>query len=305
MAPRRPVIPKSEPPNLTIEQKRRRIERLQKCVQGLQEFDPQKVQKRNGGPEVLALEAAIDEALSGAFGHRTPAYDRYRRAAKLNHGSYVGIAGLYFNDKAHAEAQERADTRRFFAEGKEQSIALLEQAICALEDEVAELDIETASATHMQAAVAEKALSRKVFVVHGHEGEPREAVSGFLRKIDFTPIILREQTNQGRTIIEKFEAYADVDFAVVVLTPDDVGGPKGGALQPRARQNVLLELGYFIGKLGRQNVCAIKLGDLEIPSDILGIIWTQFDEHGAWKTALAKELRDAGHTIDWNRVMDP
>jgi predicted nucleotide-binding protein len=147
--------------------------------------------------------------------------------------------------------------------------------------------------------------SRKIFIVHGHEGEPREAVSGFLRKIDFTPVILHEQSNQGRTIVEKFEAHAEVDFAVVLLTPDDVGGPIGGAQQPRARQNVILELGYFIGKLGRQNVCAIKLGDLEIPSDIIGVVWTPFDAHGAWKTALAKELKDAGHAIDWNKLMGP
>ena len=103
-------------------------------------------------------------------------------------------------------------------------------------------------------------------------------------------MILHEQPNQGRTIIEKFEAHADVDFAIVLLTPDDVGGSKEGQLQPRARQNVILELGYFIGKLGRNNVCAVKLGDLEIPSDIIGVIWTPFDPHGAWKTALAKEL---------------
>jgi len=148
-------------------------------------------------------------------------------------------------------------------------------------------------------------LSRKVFIVHGHEGEPREAVAGFLRKIGFTPVILHEQSNQGRTIVEKFEDHAEVDFAVVLLTPDDVGGPKDGAQQPRARQNVVLELGYFIGKLGRKNVCAIKLGDLEIPSDIFGLMWMPFDEHGAWKTALARELKDAGHAIDWDKVTGP
>jgi predicted nucleotide-binding protein len=148
--------------------------------------------------------------------------------------------------------------------------------------------------------------TRKVFIVHGHEGEPREAVSGFLRKIDFIPVILHEQSNQGRTIVEKFEAHAEVDFAVVLLTPDDVGGSKGGVQQPRARQNVILELGYFIGKLGRQNVCAIKLGDdLEMPSDIIGVVWTPFDAHGAWKSALARELEDAGHAIDWNKAMRP
>jgi predicted nucleotide-binding protein len=150
-----------------------------------------------------------------------------------------------------------------------------------------------------------EARSRKVFVVHGHDEGAREAVARFLEKLEFVPVILHEQSNQGRTIVEKFEAYADVDFAVVLLTPDDVGGPKGGAQQPRARQNVILELGYFIGKLGRQNVCAIKLGDLEIPSDIMGVVWIPFDAHNAWKTALAKELGDAGHAIDSSKVIRP
>ncbi len=170
------------------------------------------------------------------------------------------------------------------------------------EEEILEHDRASASAILPAAA---RVLGRKVFVVHGHEGEPREAVAGFLRKIEFTPVILHEQSNQGRTIVEKFEAHADVDFAVVLLTPDDVGGPQGGKQQSRARQNVILELGYFIGKLGRKNVCAIKHGDLEIPSDILGVVWTAFDAYGAWKSALARELEGAGHAVDWNRAMRP
>jgi len=88
-----------------------------------------------------------------------------------------------------------------------------------------------------------------------------------------------------------------------LLTPDDVGAPAGGELHPRARQNVILELGYFIGRLGRAKVCALKAGDLELPSDILGIAWTAFDQHGAWQIALAKELKDAGYNIDLNKIL--
>jgi predicted nucleotide-binding protein len=146
-------------------------------------------------------------------------------------------------------------------------------------------------------------LSRKIFIVRGHEGGPREGVARFLQQLGFEPIILHEQDNEGRTVIEKFEAHADVNFAVVLLTPDDVGGPRDGPQQPRARQNVVLELGYFIGKLGRGKVCAIKSGELEIPSDILGVVWTPYDAHGAWKRALAKELQAAGFEIDRNKVM--
>jgi predicted nucleotide-binding protein len=297
---RRPTQPTLQSPVLTPGQIRRHIEKFQRCIQELEAFDPQKVQKRYSIPEVMALEAAIDGALSAAFGHSTPAYGRYKRAASLDNGpQFARIA--FGRGATDYDAQEAQDARKYLTDGKQQSITLLQQAIRTLEDEIADQEQPAQSVGAREKGTP----SRKVFIVHGHEGEPREAVAGFLRKIDFTPVILHEQSNLGRTIVEKFEAHTDVDFAVVLLTPDDVGGPKDGTQQPRARQNVILELGYFIGKLGRQNVCAIKLGDLEIPSDIIGVVWTPFDAHGAWKTALAKELKGAGHEIDWNKAMSP
>lgn len=145
--------------------------------------------------------------------------------------------------------------------------------------------------------------SKKIFIVHGHDEGARESVARFLERIGFEPIILHEQANRGRTVIEKVEAHGDVGFAVVLLTPDDEGCVKGGSTEPRARQNVLLELGYFIGRLGRDHVCALKRGELEIPSDFAGIVWEPMDSSGGWKQALARELKAAGHTIDWNLVM--
>jgi hypothetical protein len=143
--------------------------------------------------------------------------------------------------------------------------------------------------------------SRKVFIVHGHAGEEHR-VARFLDKIKFDPIILSEQPDGGKTIVEKLEANSDVGFAVVLLTPDDEGAEKGKPPQGRARQNVILEWGYFAGKLGRDKVCALKLGNVEIPSDFLGLVWKEFDTAGAWKTALARELATAGFDIDWEAV---
>lgn len=145
--------------------------------------------------------------------------------------------------------------------------------------------------------------SHKVFIVHGHDDGARETVARFLERIGLEAIILHEQANQGRTIIEKVVANSDVGFAVVLLTPDDEGCVKGGTPEPRARQNVLLELGYFIGRLGRNKVCALKHGTLEIPSDFAGVVWETMDSNGGWKQALARELEAAGHSIDWNKVM--
>jgi|SRR5208283_205531 len=153
--------------------------------------------------------------------------------------------------------------------------------------------------------VPSRSLSRKVFVVHGHDEGARETVARFLEQLGFEPIILHEQANQGRTIIEKVEAHGDVGFAIVLLTPDDEGCQKGGTPQPRARQNVLLELGYFIGRLGRKHVCALKRGDVEIPSDFGGVVYETYDSSGGWKQALGRELQAIGYEISWNKVMRP
>ena len=145
---------------------------------------------------------------------------------------------------------------------------------------------------------------RKVFIVHGHDSAARESVARFVEKIGFQAVILAEQANQGRTIIEKVEAHGDVGFAVVLLTPDDQGCVKGGTLQPRPRQNVLLELGYFLGRLGRANVCALAtVSTMELPTDFAGVVWEPFDPSGGWKAALARELRAAGFEVDLNKAL--
>ena len=118
-------------------------------------------------------------------------------------------------------------------------------------------------------------------------------------------MILHEQPNQGRTIIEKFEEHAQVGFAVVLLTPDDVGSLKGenNHLKPRARQNVIFEFGFFIGRLGRHRVCALTKGDVEIPSDYDGVVYVPLDDHGAWKMKLVKELKAAEFDVDANLAL--
>ena len=126
--------------------------------------------------------------------------------------------------------------------------------------------------------------ANKVFVIHGHDKAAQETVARFLERLKVEPIILHEQPNRGRTIIEKFEDYVDVGFAVVLLTPDDLGAlqENKSELNPRARQNVILELGFFIGKLGRERVCALKKHGVETPSDYDGVVYTNFDDSGAW-----------------------
>jgi predicted nucleotide-binding protein len=136
--------------------------------------------------------------------------------------------------------------------------------------------------------------SREVFVVHGHDNEMKLEVAHFLESLSFKPIILHEQASQGRNILEKFKAHANVAFAVVLLSPDDIGYPKSNESnkEERARQNVILELGYFLGSLGQAHVCALNKGNTTVPSDYHGIVYIPFE--GNWKDGLRKELEAAG-----------
>lgn len=146
---------------------------------------------------------------------------------------------------------------------------------------------------------------KEVFVVHGRDDGAKETVARFLERLGLEAIILHEETNKGRTIIEKFEAHADrAGYAVVLLTPDDVGALRGAEPTPRARQNVIFELGYFFGKLGRENVCALLVDGLERPSDVDGVVYVAMDSGATWRLKLAMELRDAlpSGTIDLNRL---
>ena len=145
----------------------------------------------------------------------------------------------------------------------------------------------------------------KIFIVHGHDESIKEATARFLEKLGLKPIILHEQPDKGRTIIEKFEDYSDVNFAVVLITPDDLGASKGQStnLNPRARQNVILELGFFLGKLGRENVCPLYISGVEIPSDISGVLYKPIDPAGAWKLSLAKEIKESGIPVDLNKAI--
>lgn len=144
-----------------------------------------------------------------------------------------------------------------------------------------------------------------VFLMHGHDVALREMGARLIEKLGLETIILGEKSSGGATIIEKLEHYSNVRFAVVLMTADDVGAAKGqqeAGLRSRARQNVILELGYFIGKIGRQNVCVLYESGVELPSDYYGVVFIPIDDHGTWRYALGKEFRQAGLSVDLNKL---
>lgn len=140
----------------------------------------------------------------------------------------------------------------------------------------------------------------KIFVVHGHDGELKQSVARIVEKQGIEAIILSEKVNLGRTIIEKFEDYSDVDGAICLFTADDLGHAKPEKnLKYRARQNVVLETGYFMGKLGRNHVVILADKDIEMPSDLSGIVYTSTSN---WQVDLLKELDAMGYTVDFNKL---
>lgn len=295
MVTRKRIAP--EHAQLSVEQMQKGVKRLERIISEIEAFDPSTLTKR-WSTEQKALETTIEGALASVFGHGTVEYSRYAEATSLDHGAVVmSVYGDHTDDAAEA--------RQYVEEGKQGAIQTLRMAVRWLNDEIADAT-PTAAPRTTESATEPAARPRKVFIVHGHDDGAREAVARFAERIGFDAIILKEQANQGRTIIEKIEAHGDVGFAIVLLTPDDVGSKAGEEPRPRPRQNVLLELGYFIGRLGRPNVCALSTDSkMEIPTDFAGVVWEAFDSSGGWKQALGRELEAAGFAIDWNKVMKP
>ena len=122
--------------------------------------------------------------------------------------------------------------------------------------------------------------SRSVFIVHGHDGELKHASARLVTNLGLEPVILHEQANKGRTIIEKFTDHAQVGFVIVLLSADDEGRPRdtsAALLKLRARQNVIFEMGFFFSRLGRERVCVVYESGVELPSDLSGILYVQYD----------------------------
>ena len=141
--------------------------------------------------------------------------------------------------------------------------------------------------------------AKKVFIVHGHNETVKQTVARTLENLGLTPIILAEQPDKGRTVIEKFENESNnVGFVVVLLTADDKGRKnKARKMQSRARQNVVFEMGYFMAQLGRGRVFLLLQEGVEEPSDLKGIVYTSLAKDGVWKYRLVKELREQGYEV--------
>lgn len=208
---------------------------------------------------------------------------------------------LYEDDIMKAEAQRLIDRPIIDRDWVEEMDAFLHR----MANQLLLKEAKQMSKTTKFVQPVERDIGNHVFIVHGHDTEAKVTVARTLEKLGFIPIILHEQASEGKTIIEKIEKYTDVDFAIVLYTPCDLGRAKedsSDSEKPRARQNVVFEHGYLIGKLGRNHVCALVKGNTETPGDMSGIVYIRMDENGGWKLALCKEMRSAGLSVDFNNL---
>ena len=283
--------PPPQPRVLSADQIRQGIDRLQKRISELEAFDPASVEERRS-PVTRAINTAIEETLAKVFGEGTPAYNRYNSAARLDNGPLIMGGGP---DPAYR-------VQEWLREGKARSLALLNQAVKGLEEDLADVGASVIISAPAQPRFAN---NDEIFIVHGRDSPAKLEVARLIQKAGLKDVILHEQPNQGRTIIEKFEAHGGAaGFAVVVATADDVGGLYPDHIQPRARQNVIGEMFWFAGRLGRDRVCVLVKGKVEMPSDFAGIGYTEMDERGAWKAELLRELQAAGYkNLDWGSAL--
>ncbi|MDD5242303.1 MAG: nucleotide-binding protein [Sulfuricella sp.] len=175
----------------------------------------------------------------------------------------------------------------------------IQRQISVLESVIERLQLIPTSINEKNEIIEKKTSTNKIFIVHGHNNEMKQTVARTITKLKLDPIILHEQIEQGRTIIEKFEKNSsDVNFAIILLTADDDGKAKIETdFKTRARQNVVFEMGYFIGKLGREKVFLLLEDGVDKPGDLDGIVYIPIDNADGWKLKLVRELKAAGYSV--------
>lgn len=255
-------------------------------------------QMKSGSPEFEMWRRDTRIALQYTFGDDS---SQVREFADIRYTPMFGPVLITAATSYEADYQSELEPAYQF--GLDKATVLLESLLEEIEEYWPDDEID--SPPHEPENTPEQTVSTRIFVVHGRDDGTRNTVVLFLERQDLEPIVLMEQPNEGRTIIEKFEDYSDVAYAVILCTPDDVGklNTDDDELRPRPRQNVVLEWGFFMGKLGRRNVCALFTDDVEIPSDYSGVIYIPMDAAGAWQMELLRELKSAGVPVDANQLL--
>ncbi len=269
--------------------KKKAMERLQKAREAINELrSPDILRDQSSSPKFKKWHRNTEIAITNIFGNSRHIED---------------FRNVRYRLLAYSDMTPDGEFIEAYIHGLDSADAILESML----EEIKEYwDNDINTSTPPSSKEIFQLDTNKIFVIHGRDEGTRDMLSGFIKKLELQPVILSEKSNQGLTIIEKFEKYSEVGFAIALLTPDDTGSLKEAENKPnpRARQNVIFELGFFIGKIGRERVCALTKGKLEIPSDYSGVVYISLDDSGGWKLQLCKELKDAGYAVDVNRIME-
>lgn len=205
-------------------------------------------------------------------------------------------------------------TGKLVVQGKPDEQATLEAVVSKFVERQAKKQAKQSSSSSSPAEPTKsKPKNLKIFVVHGHDVHARDQLTLVLHELGLKPFILARSAGGGLTIIEALEKEIrpgsdTAAFGIVLLTPDDMGHARsagGTGTKPRARQNVILELGMLIGALGRQNVAVVKkAGELELPSDINGVLYAEYRSHvGEAVSKIAQRLHQAGFEISTDALL--
>jgi len=265
-------------------------DRIQRALDAIPELMP----KSRSSQEFTKWRRNSEIAIQHTFGENSTHIEEFK---KIRYSPTSIIVSL-------PDHQVQAERQAAYARGLKRAEAILESMVEEIE-EYWEDDIQHQTVNEQPSATVAIA-SNGVFVVHGRDEASTQTVARYIEGLGLEVVILREQPNEGRTIIEKFEDYAEsVGFAVILGTPDDVGGlaDEPDNLRPRMRQNVVFELGHFTHALGRKRVCVLLKGDIEVPSDYDGVIYIPLDDFGGWRMELAKEMKAAGLPVDLNLLL--
>jgi predicted nucleotide-binding protein len=234
------------------------------------------------GPDHTRWKASVDAVMANSLPATSTTLQEFR-GLRYSVGFWSGAPG-----------EEERD-RRYFKNQVGRAAALIDSAIFELE-----LQGPTATPSHHR-----NPGNVSIFIVHGHNDRYKHELARLLDRTTVLDVtILHEQSNAGATVIEKLERHAQpVKFAVVLLTADDIGRASDEEqLKPRTRQNVILEAGFFIGLLGRSRVALLYESNVELPSDLAGLIYIPLDPAGGWRLDLLKELEAAEIEVDRARV---
>lgn len=256
------------------------------CIVRTKEYEEEEVNKLKS--DFRKWDAFNGELLSRAFNEINSPYSYYREYGR------TGDPNNLLGEDSVKEIKNLVSEKITYLE------SILDRLPLISSDEVKEIG----TPLNMLNNIQKSNITNNVFIVHGHDAGLKNEVARFITELGYSPIILHEQPNNGKTIIEKIESYTDVCFAIVLYTPCDMGAVNGASeYKPRARQNVVFEHGFLSGKIGRERVCALIKDDVEKPGDMDGIVYVTYDTHGAWKKDIAREMDAIGLDINYKALL--